>query len=139
MGNTTSTKYINFEDIQYAISNNKEYIIINTLLPNKQECLISGTLPILDETNILNDHLKANKSINIIIYGMNSSDSSVNKKYDQLISLGFHNVFIYSGGLFEWLLLQDIYGRDMFLTTTHERDILKFKGSKTLNVKLLTN
>ena len=70
---------------------------------------------------------------------MNSSDSSVNKKYDQLIALGFHNVFIYSGGLFEWLLLQDIYGRDMFLTTTHERDILKFKGSKTLNVKLLTN
>ena len=38
------------------------------------------------------------------------------KKYDQLIGLGFVNVFIYPGGLFEWLLLQDIYGYDNFPT-----------------------
>ena len=30
MGNTNSTNYINFEDMQASI-NNKEYLIINTL------------------------------------------------------------------------------------------------------------
>ena len=136
MGNTTSNKYINFEDIQYAISN-REFIIINTLLPTQQECLIYGTLLIDDEIDVLNHHLKTNKSIRIIIYGLNSCDSSVNKKYDQLITLGFPNVFIYSGGLFEWMLLQDIYGKELFLTTTQERDILKFKGRQQFNMRYL--
>jgi len=136
MGNSVSTKYINFEDIQHAISN-KEYIIINTLSPNQQACLIVGTLPISDEVDILNKQLKVNRNIRIIIYGMNSSDPSVNKKYDQLHSLGFINVFIYRGGLFEWLLLQDIYGKDMFLTTSLETDILKFKGHQQFNMKYI--
>ena len=30
--------------------------------------------------------------------------------------------------MFEWLLLQDIYGDDEFPTTTKELDILKYKG-----------
>ena len=36
------------------------------------------------------------------------------KKYRQLVDLGFSNVYIYTGGLFEWLLLQDIYGSTNF-------------------------
>jgi hypothetical protein len=136
MGNSVSTNYINFEDIQHAISN-KEYIIINTLSTNQQACLIVGTLPISDEVDILNKQLKVNRNIRIIIYGMNSSDPSVNKKYEQLHSLGFINVFIYRGGLFEWLLLQDIYGKDMFLTTSLETDILKFKGHRQFNMKYI--
>ena len=136
MGNSTSTRYINFEDMQVAITN-KEYIIINTLLSTQQTCLITGTLSMGNEEEILNTYLKTNKSVRIIVYGMNSIDPNVNKKYEQLVALGFINVFIYSGGLFEWLLLQDIYGKDMFMTTAYERDILKYKGRQQFNVRLL--
>jgi hypothetical protein len=41
------------------------------------------------------------------------------------------------GGLFEWLMLQDIYGSDEFPTTKKELDILKYKPNKMLNVQLL--
>ena len=69
--------------------------------------------------------LEKNKSIRIIVYGMNSTDETIVKKYDQLIGLGFTNVYIYLGGLFEWLLLQDIYGLEEFTTTSKQLDILK--------------
>ena len=51
--------------------------------------------------------------------------------------LGLKNIYIYSGGLFEWLLLQDIYGEDEFPTTSKELDILKFKPVKYFNNLLL--
>jgi hypothetical protein len=136
MGNSNSTRYINFEDMQAAISN-KEYIIINTLLATQQACLINGTLSLANEEEILNTYLKTNRSVRIIVYGTNSSDTNVTKKYEQLLALGFSNVFIYSGGLFEWLLLQDIYGKELFQTTAYERDILKYKGRQQFNVRLL--
>lgn len=136
MGNSNSTRYINFEDMQSAISN-KEYIIINTLLATQQACLINGTLSLANEEEILNTYLKSNRSVRIIVYGTNSSDTNVTKKYEQLLALGFSNVFIYSGGLFEWLLLQDIYGKELFQTTAYERDILKYKGRQQFNVRLL--
>jgi len=136
MGNTNSTNYINFEDMQASI-NNKEYIIINTLISHQQQCLIRGTIFMTSEEEILNSYLKSNRNVRIIVYGMNSTDPNVTKKYEQLLGLGFLHVFIYSGGLFEWLLLQDIYGKDLFPTTTNERDILKFKGRQHFNVRLL--
>ena len=136
MGNSNSTIYINFEDMQAGI-NNKEYIIINTLRENQQHCLINGTLSMGNEEDILNTYLKTNRSVRIIVYGMNSTDINVKKKYEQLGALGFFNVFIYSGGLFEWLLLQDIYGKELFQTTANERDILKYKGRQHFNVRLL--
>jgi hypothetical protein len=46
-------------------------------------------------------------------------------------------VFVYPGGLFEWLMLQDIYGQNDFPTTKKELDILRFKPPKILNVQLL--
>ena len=136
MGNSNSTIYINFEDMQAGISN-KEYIIINTLLTHQQQCLITGTLSMSSEEEILNTYLKTNRSVRIIVYGMNCTDSNVKKKYEQLCALGFYNVFIYNGGLFEWLLLQDIYGKELFPTTANERDILKYKGRQHFNVRLL--
>ena len=63
----------------------------------------------------------------IIIYGRNCNDESIYKKYSQLLCLGFINVYIYTGGLFEWLCLQDIYSADLFPTTARELDILKYK------------
>ena len=44
-----------------------------------------------------------------------------------MIELGFEEVYLYPGGLFEWLCLQDIYSDDNFKTTMKELDILKFK------------
>ena len=46
-------------------------------------------------------------------------------------------MFVYTGGLFEWLMLQDIYGETEFPTSKKELDILRFKPPNKLNVKLL--
>ena len=145
MGNSLSmtSHNINFEDMQSIVIDNhlkNEYMIINTLDPHQQTCLIAGTLNIESEIDQLNHNLKNNKDIRIVIYGMNAADTNSLKKYDQLIKLGFYYVYIYSGGLFEWLLLQDIYGPEMFPTTvTKDIDFLKYKGKRTLNMKLLEN
>jgi hypothetical protein len=45
---------------------------------------------------------------------------------------GFPEVYVYSGGLFEWMLLQDIYGQDEFPTTKKVLDILKWKPASQL-------
>ena len=125
----------NFEKIQEHIKNKS--IIINTLESTNQECLISGTIGIEEEIKLLNAYLKTNKTILIIIYGRNNSDISVIKKHKQLQSLGFTNIALYLGGLFEWLLLQDIYGKELFPTTKKELDILKYKSNQMLNIALL--
>jgi len=127
MGNNQSIRKINFEDMQKAISN--KYIIINTLNESKQECLILNTIPSDEEEKIINESIKQNLHTNIVIYGENSQDDKIITKYYQLQKLGFVNIYIYIGGLFEWLLLQDIYDSDLFPTNSKEIDILKFKGS----------
>jgi hypothetical protein len=43
------------------------------------------------------------------------------------------------GGLFEWLMLQDIYGYDEFPTTKKELDFLKYKAPSRLNISLIEN
>ena len=136
MGNSQSIKVINFEDMQFCIKD-ENTLIINTLDEHNQGCLILGTLDIKKEIQILNNQLNKDRSIKIIIYGMNSTDNSPIKKYEQLIGLGFYNVYIYRGGLFEWLLLQDIYGKEHFKTTSSELDILKYKGHQIFNIKYL--
>ena len=136
MGNSQSIKLINFEDMQFC-TKDENTLIINTLDEKNQRCLISGTLDINKEIQILNNQLNKDRSVKIVIYGMNSSDNSPIKKYEQLIGLGFYNVYIYRGGLFEWLLLQDIYGKENFKTSAKELDILKYKGQPILNMKYL--
>jgi len=126
----SSIKYVNFEDIQIICKNQKpSTIMINTLLLNQQNCLIKTTIPAIQEEHIINQFIQQKQlSIYIIIYGKNNNeDDSIIKKYKQLKNLGFINIFIYKGGLFEWLLLQDIFGEDEFPTTSKENDILKYK------------
>jgi hypothetical protein len=135
--NTSSIKRINFEDMQYCIKNKEKFIIINTLPESEQECLIDTTILASEEVKIINEQID-NPTKNIIIYGKNCNDEKVDKKYKQIKGLGLYNLCIYTGGLFEWLCLQDIYGEDNFRTTIHELDILKFKPSKQI-VLLLTN
>jgi len=139
MGNTTSTRKVNFEDVQYSMKNKNKFLLINTLESSRQNILIKNTLPIDKEEELINKLIKSNQNVNIIVYDENANAPNLMKKYEQLIGLGFTNVFIYPGGLFEWLLLQDIYGYDNFPTTNQERDILKFKGKSIFNNYYLTN
>lgn len=138
MGNTNSINKINFEDVQFLINNQEKYIIINTLNENEQDCLLPNTITPEKETLVINNLMRNScKDIKIIIYGKNCNDDKIYEKYNQLQNLGFFNSYIYTGGLFEWLLLQDIYGSKEFPTTKKELDILKFKPKKKLNIPLL--
>ena len=114
MGNIQSMKKINYEDMQTVIKNPEIYLIINTMSPSDQKCLIVNTTFAEEEETLINKYLKENKNIRIIIYGKNCNDESVQKKYQQLLSLGFYNIFVYTGGMFEWLLMQDIYGKESY-------------------------
>uniref|UniRef100_A0A6C0ES95 Rhodanese domain-containing protein n=1 Tax=viral metagenome TaxID=1070528 RepID=A0A6C0ES95_9ZZZZ len=138
MGNTQSINKINFEDLQYVLNNSEVNILINTLSEIDQDCLIPHTTNIKNEESLINKFIQTgNKNVRIIIYGRNCNDEKIYKKYNQLSSLGFNNIYIYTGGLFEWLMLQDIYGENEFPTTKKELDILKYKPRKIMNVHLL--
>lgn len=127
---------INFDDVKWIIEKNAG-LLINTLKENEQNCLISGTISISNEETLINKYLQNDKNINIVLYGKNSSDETMIKKYEQLTKLGFYNVYIYLGGLFEWLLLQDIYGFELFPTTSEELDVLKYKSPQQFNVLMI--
>lgn len=138
MGAQQSINKINYEDVQYGIKNN--YIIINSLPENEQDVLIYRTITASNEVELMNSLIKSSlKDKNIIVYGKNTNDDKILNKYQQLISLGFTNVYVYYGGLFEWLLLQDIYGDEEFPTTKKDIDIIKYKPRKVFNVMYLTS
>lgn len=137
MGNEISISKIGYEDVQYAIKNG--YLIINTLPLNKQTCLIKNTINYNDEENIINELINnVDSNAYILIYGENTLDETTYDKYKKLIQFGFSNIHIYIGGLFEWLLLQDIYGFDNFPTNGKELDLLKFRTNCRINKKYLT-
>ena len=139
MGNTQTMQKINFEDMQWSCKNPEISLLINTLSTAEQNCLILNTILAQEEETLINKFMNLNKSIRIIIYGRNCNDETIYKKHSQLLSLGFSNVYIYLGGMFEWLLLQDIYGTEEFPTTAKQLDILKYKASQKLNIRLISN
>ena len=126
---------ISFEDIQHIINKSKDVFIINTLPNTEQECLIYKTISYETEENTINE-LLTNYDFTpfFIIYGKNCNDNTVEKKANQLNGLGFSNIYVYSGGLFEWLLLQDIYGHENFETTSRELNHLKYKPNSVLKI-----
>ena len=127
-------KNIGFEDVKYAIKTNK--LIINTLSISEQECLIYGTIPYDKEEHIINQLIEnGNNNHTIIIYGKHSSDETPQKKYNQLLKYGFQHMYIYNGGLFEWLLLQDIYSSQEFPTTSTCKDILMYRSPILLHAQ----
>ena len=138
MGNKQSMNKINFEDVQYLQKHNKNLLIISTLPENQQTCLIKGTIDPVNEVKVINK-LIGKQDITIVVYGKNCNDSTITAKYNSLINLGFSKTYIYSGGLFEWLCLQDIYGKEEFPTTTMELDILKYRPKSIFQNLMLTN
>ena len=138
-GQLTKLPNVNFEDVKWIIKNKENHaILINTLDKHNQECLIKNTVICDKEEKIINDYMK-HGNITIIIYGENTNDETVTKKYNQLVTLGFSKIYIYSGGLFEWLCLQDIYGAEEFPTTSKQLDILKYKPKARFHNNYLEN
>ena len=131
--NIFETKYkkLSFEDLQFALHYPDQYVIINTMTTNEQDCLIKYTIPYQLEEKIINDLIvNCDFRKKIIIYGKNTNDESAEKKYKQLIGFGFLEVYLYIGGMFEWMLLQDIYGKEEFPTTAKVLDILRYKPTR---------
>ena len=67
----------------------------------------------------------------------NINDNDIEKKCNQLIQLGFKNVYGYTGGLYQWLLHQDIYGEEHFPTTSKCDDMLLYKETNHFQSYLL--
>ena len=134
-----SIRKIGFEDVKYAIAHPNQYILINTLPVSEQKCLIKTTLEWNLEEKLINEMMNqyTTNSRTFIIYGKNAVDDTAEKKYHQMNDLGFTELYIYSGGIFEWILLQDIYGDAEFPTTSRELDVLKFRPIKSFDVPRL--
>ena len=107
-------------------------LLINTLPPSLQHCLIKTTVDIRFEERVVNAFIHKTPDIMIIVYGKNSNDITILHKYEQLVKLGFTNVHIYTGGIFEWMLLHEIYGKDLFKITNYEIDILRYRPKSVL-------
>lgn len=137
MGNQVSlVPKVSYEDIQMVVYRNTHIphttLIINTLPASLQHCLIKTTVDIRYEEQIVNTMNHKNRDIMIIVYGKNSNDITILHKYEQLVKLGFTNVHIYTGGIFEWMLLYEIYGKDLFKITRYEIDILRYRPKSVL-------
>lgn len=141
MGNVSSNNnLLNFEDMQHIVTGNVGYLIINTLALTEQSCLIRNTIQAAHEEHMVNQCLESKQTnICVVIYGKNANDDTIRNKYKQFIEMGFQQVYIYPGGMFEWIMLQDIYGKEEFPTTSNELDILKFKPPRRLHNNLIKN
>ena len=128
---------IGFEDMVHILAHPDKFLLINTLSYSEQSVLIKGTLTAREEEEFVNDFLsKYSESPKfIVLYGRNSCDDTPRKKLAQLLSLGINEVFIYTGGLFEWLLLQDVYGSAEFPTQSSQPglvDILAYRPRRRI-------
>jgi hypothetical protein len=132
-----SERAIGFEDMLHIISHPDKFLLINTLSGSEQTILIKGTLTAREEEENINDFLTKYTDTPkfIVLYGRNSCDDAPSKKHRQLLSLGINEVFIYTGGLFEWLLLQDVYGAAEFPTQSSQTgavDMLVYRPKRRI-------
>lgn len=132
MGNSESRiQTANFDNVKYD-----KRILIHVMDDADQRVLIKGTLTIEEEVETMNSVLNASKQgeTSVIIYGKNMDDyGRVVKRYNQLRQMGF-NAFVYLGGIFEWLLLQEVYGISEFPIENRgfaKVDVLKFAPTRT--------
>jgi len=129
-------RVVGFEDVLYAIKHPDNFLIINTLANNEQECLIQNTTDAgNEESEIMNLLTNIEMDKKVIIYGRNSIDESVDKKLKQLLNLGIGEVWVYRGGLFEWCLLYEVYGEEFgFCGKRVPKDILKYRAERVIGV-----
>ena len=136
--NVNADANANFNSAPAAVGAQRKglFLLISTLSANHQACIIKHTVTACDEEARINDIISGRdddgENITVVVYGKNSSDESVAAKCNQLKTLGISNVYAYLGGMFEWLLLQDIYGTELFPTTGKCADILEYRPTATL-------
>jgi hypothetical protein len=122
MGNTPSTtilKKATFQDVA-----DRKTLLISVLSEDDQSVLIAGTCPFSEEVGAVEKAISEKRAVTV--YGKNTHDDRIYTKYRQIEELG-GDPRVYIGGLFEWMLLQDIYGFDKFPTTRRELDLYKFR------------
>ena len=109
-------KKLNIEEMQTILKTPEKYIIIHTLMYDYQDYILPGTVPDTREESIINEMLTRIDIPDkpIVIYGKNARDETPETKAKQLKSLGIHDISVYSGGMFEWLLLNEVYGHTEF-------------------------
>ena len=133
---STKYKYVSFENVSSIIKNydGNTMLLINTMKIDDQIILIKNTILAINEEQIISTILDNNNLTyyTIIIYGKNNLDTTVYSKYDQLANLGFTNIYIYGAGIFEWLLLRDIYGKELFILNSNDViiNMLDYKPNK---------
>jgi hypothetical protein len=140
---------INFEDVQSIIGvsgsglkqrGNDQFLLISTLDAANQNHVIKSTISAQEEEDRINEIISGKnddaENIMLVVYGKHVTDEKVITKYNQLKGLGFSTVLVYPGGMFEWLLLQDIYGADLFPITSTNKcrdiDILEYRPPSIL-------
>ena len=124
---------VGFHDVLHVTSRialgDSYIILLNTLPSNQQQYVIRGTMACEREESYMNELIGSGVGLDkytVIIYGKHGTDDTPTTKYRQLLNLGFTRVHIYAGGLFEWSLLQEIYGLDHVPTQgTPPRDLLQ--------------
>jgi hypothetical protein len=121
MGINISVEKVSACDIKYIQEKHiNDYIIITTIDNTTNIPLIKGTISPHEEETVINKMIGNKKHTRgIIIYGKNNQDASVIKKYKQLIQFNIGEVYIYIGGLFEWLLLHKTYP-EIFLLNNND-------------------
>jgi hypothetical protein len=121
MGNAIQAT-ANYDDIRH-----NQCLLIHTM--EDESILIERTLTIEKETAKINGLLADHSyDTHIVVYGKNVDDYEVLvQKRNQLLKLGFRHVWFYPGGLFEWILLRDVFGTRQFPTTVDVKDILKYR------------
>lgn len=134
-------KRVGFDDVLLAVREPEKYLLINTLPVHEQSCLICSTISITEEEVLINQLISSytHHDKTVILYGKNGADTSVDRKYQQLTGLGFRDVFVYAGGMLEWMLLQDAFGKDEFLTTSTLLDLLRFQAPSVFKIPRLQN
>uniref|UniRef100_A0A6C0B736 Rhodanese domain-containing protein n=1 Tax=viral metagenome TaxID=1070528 RepID=A0A6C0B736_9ZZZZ len=127
MGNTTQAT-ANYDDIRHS-----QCILIHIM--EDESILIERTILIEKETIKINSLLAENNyDTHIIVYGKNVDDYELLvQKRNQLLKLGFRNVWFYPGGLFEWILLRDVFGTRQFSTTADAKDLIKYRPKSGFN------
>lgn len=113
---TYKNTILNFDDMKQAID--RGYTICHIMEEADEGIIIKNTLSVKDEIKKINDFLQNDQLDGmIVLYGRNYTDiDKLAQRQKQLNSLGFMRVFIYVGGLYEWVLLQNVYGDKLFPT-----------------------
>ena len=133
---------VGFHDVLHVtsrIARGDSYtILLNTLPSNQQQYLIRGTIACEREETYMNELIKGGATsldkYTVILYGKHGTDETPVGKRTQLMNLGFTRVYVYAGGLFEWALLQEVYGVEHFPTQgTPPRDLLHYAAPQRLS------